>query len=54
MEVTRHHALETVLQNSIFPSFHQTGVTMPIILGNNTVKHLVFIAIEKAAQVSGG
>jgi len=54
MEVTRHHALEIVLRNSAFPSFHQTGVTLPITLGNNTVKHLVFIAIEKAAQVSGG
>lgn len=54
MEVTRHHAFETVLQNSSLPSFNQTGVTLPIILGNNTVKHLVFIAIEKAAQVSGG
>jgi len=54
MEVTRHHAFETVLQNSLFPSFNQTGVTLPIILGNNTVKHLVFIATEKAAQISGG
>ena len=53
MEVTGHHTLETLLQNSFFPSFCQT-VTLPITLGTNTVTHLVFIAIEKAAQVSGG
>lgn len=48
MEVTRHHALEIPLQKLYIPSFCQTGVTLPIILGNNTVKQLVFIAKEKA------